>query len=83
MNNSIYLVTQCIKNKKNSCVCHFKGFYSGFEIKQIIILANKSNELVVGEEYVIYAEISHIKSYSLFCSIIWLKNIKDISNLLS
>ena len=55
---------------------HFKGFYNGLKIKEIHVYPHQSDELVKGQDYLLWVTLKSVKDSVLEVSLLKFKKIE-------
>jgi hypothetical protein len=71
----IIVLSRCISVRREWCDFHFKGFFSGQEIKKITV---QNTELfITRNDYILYLEVRRIKGSVLWGKCLKVKNISS------
>lgn len=70
MKRRFYLISKCLQVKGDYSKCHFRGFYKGVKIKEILLRGQRLN---VGEEYILAIDEEKIVEGVLFGKLVKVK----------
>lgn len=68
----LYLISTCIKINKQYSIFHFKGYYLGQRIKEVLV---DNNGFIVGEEYLVKLKAKEVSSSILYGEVIKFKKL--------
>jgi hypothetical protein len=82
MKSMILILSRCqghlygAKSKKHIFRFHFKGFYSGLKVKEINLISLKNEEIVKGNDYLLWVQLVQLKKEILEVTLLKYKKIE-------